>query len=490
MRNLMIITLIVLALSPLSWASREEGVVLYDRVEVTFFNDGRQIWKEERAVKILNQKGIKEQGEVVLPFSTKHQKLKVLYAYTKLPNGQVLKPSKEAFNIVSPPFKSQAPIYSDLKYHTISMPGVTPGATIYYGFVLKTVKPYMKGQFWATNYFQENYPVEESSMVARIPANRKVKIKAYHMGIKPQITRRKGYVIYRWKVTNVPPLEKEPSMPPQDQLAKKVVITSLSSWEQVAQWYQSLARETLVPDEQVKRAVHALIKGTKDKREAVRRIYNLVAQNIRYVGMGFGINGYKPHKAGDVLENRYGDCKDHATLLIAMLRVMGVKAYPVLIPTQNVANMDPDMPRPTAFDHEIAAVVINSKLLFMDTTAEVTPLGDLPAGDQDRKVLVVKGGKALPGPDSPLPAPEERGGLPGTFYCIAQGRSPGFHGVLLPGYLRQYGAVSLHQLHFPGHPAPRGTTGHVHLPRIRCGGLSPLSLSGSKPQPGFRHTHW
>ncbi len=43
MRNLMIITLIVLALSPLSWASREEGVVLYDRVEVTFFNDGRQI---------------------------------------------------------------------------------------------------------------------------------------------------------------------------------------------------------------------------------------------------------------------------------------------------------------------------------------------------------------------------------------------------------------------------------------------------------------
>ncbi len=197
----------------------------------------------------------------MLPFSTKHQKLKVLYAYTKLPNGQVLKPSKEAFNIVSPPFKSQAPIYSDLKYHTISMPGVTPGATIYYGFVLKTVKPYMKGQFWATNYFQENYPVEESSMVARIPANRKVKIKAYHMGIKPQITRRKGYVIYRWKVTNVPPLEKEPSMPPQDQLAKKVVITSLSSWEQVAQWYQSLARETLVPDEQVKRAVHALIKA-------------------------------------------------------------------------------------------------------------------------------------------------------------------------------------------------------------------------------------
>ncbi len=221
MRRIVAVAFMVLILAPLAWASKEGGIVLYDRVEVTFFNDGRQIWKEERAVKVLNMKGVKEQGEVVLPFSTKHQRLKVLYAFTRLPNGQVLKPTKEAYNMVSPPFEAQAPIYSDLKYQTISMPGVTPGATIYYGFTLKTVKPYMKGQFWAANYFQERYPVEESSMIARIPIGRKVKIKAYHMEVRPQVTREKGHVVYKWKVTHVPALEKEPSMPPTDELAKR-----------------------------------------------------------------------------------------------------------------------------------------------------------------------------------------------------------------------------------------------------------------------------
>ena len=443
MRRVLAAVLVILVLAPLARASREGGVVLYDRVEVTFFNDGRQIWKEERAVKVLNMKGVKEQGEVVLPFSTKHQKLKVLYAYTRLPNGQKLKPTKEAYNIVSPPFESQAPIYSDLKYQTISMPGVTPGATIYYGFQLKTVKPYMKGHFWAANYFQERYPVEESSMVARIPVGRKVKIKSYHMRVKPQVTREKGYVVYKWKVTHAPALEGEPSMPPRDELAKKVAITSLSSWDQVARWYQSLAQEALKPDDRVKKTVAEITRGARSREEAIRRIYDFVAQNIRYVGMEFGINGYKPHKAGEILENRYGDCKDHATLLIAMLRVIGVKAYPVLIPTQEVANLDPEVPRPTAFNHEIAAMEVKGRLLFMDTTAEVTPLGDLPAGDQDRRVLVVKGGKALLA-RTPLFPPEKnvegyrghfvlspRGDLSGTMEFYYKGLYAGMERYLL-----------------------------------------------------------
>jgi len=107
------------------------------------------------------------------------------------------------------------------------------------------------------------------------------------------------------------------------------------------------------------------------------------------VGMEFGINGYKPHKASEVLRNRYGDCKDHATLLIAMLKVIGVKGYPVLIPTLSRANMDPEMPMPTAFNHEIAAIKWKGKWFFMDTTSDFVPFGYLPPSDQGRRVLIV-----------------------------------------------------------------------------------------------------
>ncbi len=381
LRRFVLILIALLSFAPSLMGSNEGGIVLYDRVEVTFFGDGRHIWKEERTIKILTMKGVKERGEVVIPFSTKHQKLEVLYAYTKLPDGRVLKPNKEAYNIVFPPFESEAPIYSDLKYQTISMPGVIPGSTIYYGFVLETVKPYMKGQFWAGNYFQERYPVKEATFLVHVPVGRKVKIKSYHMEEKPEIEKGKQHITYKWVVKNVPAIECEPSMPPLDELAKKVVITSLSSWNQVASWYYSLAKEAMFPCKEVRSAAGKVTQGSKTKEEAIRRIYNFVSQNIRYVGMEFGINGYKPHKACEVLKNRYGDCKDHATLLVAMLRAIGVKAYPVLIPTQDTANLDPDVPRPTAFDHEIAAVVKDGHYVFLDTTSEVTPFGDLPSGD-------------------------------------------------------------------------------------------------------------
>ncbi len=370
-------------------ASTYGAEILYDHSSVKFFPDGRKIRREERAVKILDKQGIKDFGEIVIPFSSEHQKLKILYAYTVLPDGKIVKPDKKAFNIVYPPFVSEAPIYSDLKYQTISMPAVTKGAVIKYAFELETVKPYMKDQFWSTNYFQDKYPVKEATFKAYIPEDKYYRYKEYNMTEKPEIKKENGYIILSWKLTDVPPIEREPSMPPMGELAKKVVVTSLKNWDQVARWYSDLAREALEPDETIVETVKKITAGEKTQEEKIRAIYNFVAQNIRYVGMEFGINGYKPHKATEVLKSRYGDCKDHATLLIAMLKVIGMKGYPVLIPTLSAPNMDPEVPVPTAFNHEIAAIKTEKGFLYMDTTSDNTPFTYLPAGDQGRRVLVV-----------------------------------------------------------------------------------------------------
>ena len=368
------------------------AVILYDRCKVKFYPDGRKVWVEEKAVKITGKKGIQDFGEIVIPFSTEHQKLKVLYAYTVTPDGKVVKPSKRAYNVVYPPFVSEAPIYSDLKYQTISMPAVTKGAIVKFAFELKTVKPYMKNQFWAENFFQDQYPVKEATFTAEIPKGKWFKYKTYNMTpkeAKPKRWEKGNYVFLKWTVKDAPPIEKEPNMPPMGELAKKVVITSIKSWDEVAKWYSDLAKDAVKPDKLVRETTLRVIKGKKSKEEQIRAIYDFVAKNIRYVGMEFGINGYKPHKASEVLKNRYGDCKDHATLLIAMLRVIGVKGYPVLIPTLDVANMDPEVPIPTAFNHEIAAIRWKGKLLYMDTTSDFVPFGLLPPGDQGRRVLIV-----------------------------------------------------------------------------------------------------
>ena len=82
--------------------------------------------------------------------------------------------------------------------------------------------------------------------------------------------------------------------------------------------------------------------------------------------------GYEPHDVSLTFDNRYGVCRDKAALLVAMLRMAGIDAWPVLI---NVGpRKDPQVPQPY-FNHAIVAADSgdpDDPYLLMDPTSETT----------------------------------------------------------------------------------------------------------------------
>jgi tetratricopeptide (TPR) repeat protein len=92
-----------------------------------------------------------------------------------------------------------------------------------------------------------------------------------------------------------------------------------------------------------------------------------------------------------VLSNEYGDCKDKHTLLATELKAAGIEAWPVLISSSR--ELDPAMPSPAQFDHVITLVPLGGKMLWMDSTAEVAPIGVLMAGLRDKQALAIPGSK-------------------------------------------------------------------------------------------------
>ena len=110
-------------------------------------------------------------------------------------------------------------------------------------------------------------------------------------------------------------------------------------------------------------------------------------------GLEFGASAYEPHSARDVFTNKYGDCKDQATLLVTMLRQAGIKAYPVLLSVSYRGEMNRRLPSPGQFDHCIAMAEIDGRQYWLDSTAEVCAFGDLPEADRGRDVLVIRDGK-------------------------------------------------------------------------------------------------
>ena len=72
-------------------------------------------------------------------------------------------------------------------------------------------------------------------------------------------------------------------------------------------------------------------KGLTDDAAKVKALDHWVAKNIRYVAVTLGHGGLIPHPADQVLANRYGDCKDHAILMEALLAAVGIQSSTALV---------------------------------------------------------------------------------------------------------------------------------------------------------------
>jgi tetratricopeptide (TPR) repeat protein len=84
-----------------------------------------------------------------------------------------------------------------------------------------------------------------------------------------------------------------------------------------------------------------------------------------------GRGGYEPHFANEVIQQRYGDCKDQTILAIALLKVLGVEAYPSLVITSRNGKPDMDLVA-LYFDHMVVWIPGEKpgEGIWMDTTAD------------------------------------------------------------------------------------------------------------------------
>ena len=163
--------------------------------------------------------------------------------------------------------------------------------------------------------------------------------------------------------------------------------TNFESWDRVASWWLDLSREQFRLGEEGERIAAELAEGKGGTEEIVAAVFEYVVRNTHYVGLEFGIHGWKPYEARQVLERGYGDCKDKATLLVALLGAAGVEGEIVLLQTVAGGKAEPQPANLHMFNHAIAYVPELD--LYLDATAEYTPLESLRWDDQGAHALHV-----------------------------------------------------------------------------------------------------
>ncbi len=191
----------------------------------------------------------------------------------------------------------------------------------------------------------------------------------------------------RFVATDVPAMHAEPHMPGYAEVAPYLHASTYRTWEQVGRFWWGLAHDQLAGDEALERTVHELVDDAPDVRTKVARIYAWATDHVRYVGLEFGIHGHQPYRVTDVVQRGYGDCKDTASLLYAMLQIAGIDARIALVRTTRNGEIGDQPASLAVFDHAIAYVPALD--MFLDGTAEHTGLGELPQMDQGALALVV-----------------------------------------------------------------------------------------------------
>jgi transglutaminase-like putative cysteine protease len=204
---------------------------------------------------------------------------------------------------------------------------------------------------------------------------------------EPRVTSSGAERRYEWERRDVPALVPEPRSPALTELAPYVHVSGFGSWQELGRWYAAFIEPQLALDDELRAVLAAAIRNAKDEPAKIRAIHELVLKQTHYVALEFGIYGYKPYPVTQTYARRFGDCKDKAGLMIALLRAAGVDAEFALVRTRRLGRVSERAASISIFDHAI--VYLPKYDLWLDGTAEYAGSRELPLEDQGAMALTV-----------------------------------------------------------------------------------------------------
>ncbi len=359
--------------------------VLLDDYSVEQYNpDGTGVSFNEWYEKILTEKGRRKSRTASLWMNTSYGTVNVEFANLIKPDGRIVPVDIESNSrVMIEPGQMGSNIYDpNNKILTVAFPGMEVGDVLHIGVERTTTKSRVPDQFNSYMVFEMAMPIvkmtQEIIAPAQLPLKKIRKRDEIGRGIKYRKKKlANGDIRHIWSVEKVKQIFPEPNMPAWHTCVQRVLVSTMENWEDLSRWYWKISEPRMaavVPEMQAE--VDKIIDGAETRDEKIWRLFTYVSQKIRYMGVTpeDEAPGYEPHDVSLTFLNKYGVCRDKAALLVVMLRMAGIDAYPVIIHVGE--KRDPEVPQ-LAFNHAVVAASSDNpdaegadKYILMDPTNE------------------------------------------------------------------------------------------------------------------------
>jgi len=387
---------------------KTDVVLLYsERIVAVQSADKIKITVRE-AYKILRPGG-REYGTLAVSYNS-HSKITGMRGWCIPAQGKDYEvKDKEAMEISLPKIDGSE-LVSDVKDKLLRIPAADPGNIVGYEYE-EEEQPFVLQDVW---HFQESNPVREAHYTLQLPSGWEYKVTWMNY---PEAKPAQSGNQSQWVVSDVQGIKHENNMPPWQGVAGQMIVSffppgglaqnqGFQNWKQMGIWYQGLTSGRRDASPELKQKVASLTSSTSTPLARMKTLGDFAQRDIRYVAIELGIGGWQPHAAAEVFNHHYGDCKDKATLMGAMLHEIGIDSYYVVINSER-GSVTPDTPAHMGgFDHAVIAIKLPEgvtdsslvatmthpklgKILFFDPTDELTPFGQLNGALQANYGLLV-----------------------------------------------------------------------------------------------------
>jgi transglutaminase-like putative cysteine protease len=390
---------------PAELKEKAHAVVRNHETEFYLKDIGEAVMKVKGTITILDEKGNDHANLVI--YYNKFTKVSDIEAHIYDATGKQIKRLKRS-DIESFSTSSGQNSIEDNYVKIASLANTTYPYTVDYSYQY-TDKNMMFYPVWQAILDNAEFTaVEKSSFSVSLPSGLALRYKEQNMPAQAVITTEDGRNNYRWKVSNLKAIEKEPNSPHYAGIMPTVYtaptgfkvddyIGMVNSWNDIGQFYGALNADRDKLPAELTAKIKDLVKNEPDVAGKVKKVYDYLQANTRYVSIQLGIGGWQSMKAADVATKGYGDCKALTNFTKAMLKDLGIPSYMALVRAgENKAEIQADFPS-FQFNHVILCVPAAKDTLWLECTSQNNPFGYLGSFTGDRYVVLVteNGGKLI-----------------------------------------------------------------------------------------------
>lgn len=360
-------------------------VVNFDNTVRKVFPDGQSSLYRQLEFEVINEQGVKELQGHGFSYAPLRQRAELISAQVKRGEESILVTQTGRRRISDPEYRT----YYDLVSFQVGFPSLQPGDRVQVEYRIDDFETEnIYGDYFGDlRFFSSEYPCKRFRYTLLMPHSREITYSVQNMEPEFESFDEGDDRVYQWTLDRVSPYEMEQRMPGLDGFVPMLSVSTFNDWQEMSHWYADLIDNQLVLDRDARARVAELVQGAEDTLDVVKRIYEFVIGHTRYVALEFGIHGYKPYQVNEILGRQFGDCKDKASLLVAMLREAGVPAWVAIVRTSDKGEINPEPPSLSYFNHAIAYVPELD--LYLDGTAEYSGIHELPEMDQGALTLLV-----------------------------------------------------------------------------------------------------